>query len=139
MNHQTDSTRFLRISLRSNAAFSCLSGFVFSLAYIPIASFIGLQIPWIVLVTGLSLILFAIGLYLSSVRETPNLLEAKIAVALDLGWVLASAVIISLGLLSRSGNWMLVAIADIVLVMAVLQFVGLRRLRGMGQELAGEK
>ena len=129
--HQNDS-KLLRLSLKGNAIFSFTSGLIFTFAHVPIATFIGLGQPAIVLIIGLSLLAFALGLFISANRAKPNQFEAKLAVILDLAWVFASILIVALGLLSRGGSWGVIIIADIVLAFAALQFLGLRRVASAG-------
>ena len=120
--------KLLRLSLKGNALFSFTSGLILFIAHKPIASFIGLDQSVLLIVTGLSLVVFAAGLLISSNRESPEPLEAKIAVGLDLAWILVSILIVSLGNFSKGGNWATIIVADIVLVFAALQFFGLLRL-----------
>ena len=58
--------------------------------------------------------------------------EAAIAVALNIAWVVASLAVIAAGWLSAAGNWAVGLVADVVLIFAILQAVGLR----MGSEAA---
>ena len=125
MNTQSN---LLRNSLKANGIFSTLSGTGFIIAANPIAEFIGLDYPLIITTIGISLLIFAVGLFLNAFRETINTQEAKIAIALDIGWVLGSAIIIPLSILNTNGNWATAIIADIVLILAIMQFIGVRRL-----------
>ncbi|MGH7455699.1 MAG: hypothetical protein ACRENG_30365, partial [bacterium] len=58
-----------------------------------------------------------------------KLQEAWLAVVLDAAWVIGSAILIFAGTLSTTGNWLVAIVADIVLLFAVLQFFGIRRLQ----------
>ena len=53
--------------------------------------------------------------------------------ALNIAWVVASLAVIAAGWLSAAGNWAVGLVADVVLIFAILQAVGLRR---MGSEVA---
>ena len=121
-------SQLLRRALRGNGLFSTVSGFGFLLGAKPIAAFIGLEYPLIIAGIGVSLLVFAVGLFLNASRIRIDALEAKIAVVLDLGWVLGTSVVLALGILNTSGNWTAAIIADIVLVFAILQAVGVQRL-----------
>jgi hypothetical protein len=55
--------------------------------------------------------------------------EALLAVVLNAGWVAGSVAVMEVGSLTRVGNWAVAAVAAAVLVFAVLESVGLRRLR----------
>lgn len=139
MNMPTHDHSMLRLVLRANAAFSFTSGLILAIAHQPVANFIGLQQPQVVMGIGFALLLFAAGLFFSAQRKTPNPLGAKIAVVLDLSWVVASVLIVSIGLLTRSGNWAAIVVADIVLAFAVLQYIGLRRMRAGGDGMVGDQ
>ncbi len=132
MQHSTSST-LLRRALQGNAAFSAVSGVSFIVAARPLAAFLGSVPPWLMVVTGVSLLFFAAGLVHNSARERVSLMEAKLAVAMDMAWVLGSGLAIlfanALGL-TRPGTWAIVVVADVVLVFAILQGLGLRRQRG---------
>jgi hypothetical protein len=125
----TDSSSFLRRSLLSNATFSLVTGFCFTMASSPISSMIGLVMPVILVGIGVSLLVFAAGLFLNARREIVNQTEAWIAVLLDTVWVVGSAVVIVAGVLSTTGNWIVVFVAEIVLAFAILQFLGLRKMK----------
>ncbi len=68
----------------------------------------------------MSLLGFAFGLIRNAARKDINRVEAGVAVAMDLGWVLGSVVLIAIGLLSNSGNVLLFAVGDVVLLFAIL-------------------
>lgn len=119
----------LRRALQANGAFSALSGIALVVAAGPVAKLLGLDAPAILTALGACLLVYATALFLNAVRATPNLLEAWIAVILDLGWVAGSGVLILAGLLTPAGNWMVAMVADVVLLFAVLQLCGIRKLQ----------
>jgi hypothetical protein len=128
MSEETKKTSaLLRRALIGNGTFSTISGIGFIAAAKPIASFIAIDAWWMVLATGVSLLGFAVGLFMNALRPDVNLVEARIAIALDFLWVIGSGIVIALGILSSGGNWGMAIVADVVLVFAVLQTVGLRR------------
>lgn len=120
----------LKNTLFSNSIFSFLSGVAFVLFARAIASFLGLSASWIVLALGIGLVVYGIELYLAVRAEPVNTGIAKFAVYADLVWVLGSAILIFANLvpLTTAGKWAIAIVADIVLVFAILQSVGLRRL-----------
>ncbi|MCG8405459.1 MAG: hypothetical protein MI923_09700 [Phycisphaerales bacterium] len=122
-------TRFLRRSLLSNAVFSTVSGLSFIAAAKPISSLIGLSHPGILIGIGVSLLVFAAGLVANAKRQAINVTEAWLAVVLDVTWVAGSVVVLLAGVLSTTGNWAVAIVADVVFLFAILQFVGLRRMR----------
>lgn len=125
----TNNSSLLRNALLGNSAFSLISGVVFLLFSKPIAGFLGLSAAWILLILGAGLILYGIEIFFAARTEPVNQGLATFAVYADLAWVLASAVLIFANIVpfTTAGKWAIVIVADIVLVFAILQFVGLRR------------
>jgi hypothetical protein len=122
---------FLRIALRGNAAFSTLSG-VAALAFAgALAPWLGVPdaAPWL-RALGVGLLGFAACLvWLASRAEIPPVTAWGVVMA-DLAWVAGTVPLVAIELLSRPGDWLAVGIADFVLLFAVLQAVGIRRLDG---------
>jgi hypothetical protein len=120
---------FLRRTLLANSLFSAVSGVVLTFDAQPIASFLGLDIPWILVGIGISLLFYAVGLFQTAVREPLNRLLAITAIVLDTAWVVGSAVILFTNWLplTTPGWWAVAIMADLVAVFAALQFYGLRR------------
>ena len=125
-----DRQTLLRNSLRGNAAFSTLSGLTFVLASDALADAVGLGDARILTVTGVQLLGFAALLVYLASRATLHLPTAMLIVWADLAWVVGTIPVVALDLLNRTGSIGAVAIADIVLIFAVLQYLGVRRIRG---------
>jgi hypothetical protein len=123
-----DASSFLRRSLVANAAFSGLSGLVFVFAASPISHGIGLDESVTLVVVGGSLVLYALVLARNARRPVVNLIETRVAIALDVLWVVGSAVLVLAGLLNAAGNWAAAVLAEFVLIFAICQFIGLRRI-----------
>lgn len=125
----TSHSSLLRYTLFGNSLFSFVSGVVFMLFSRAIAGFLGIGASWIILVLGLGLIVYGIEIFLAARSNPLNRGFAKFAVYADLAWVLASAVLIfaNLAPITTAGRWAIAIVADIVLVFAILQYVGLRR------------
>lgn len=128
MKSTREKSLLLRRALRGNGIFSTVSGIAFIAGAKPVSAAIGLDYPLVVGIVGASLLLFAAGVFRNAARERISRIEASLTVAGDLVWVVASGVIIALGLLSTTGNWAVAVVADVVLVFAIFQFVGLRRI-----------
>jgi hypothetical protein len=125
-----NSSSLLKNALFGNSAFSVISGVVCLLFSGAIASFLGLSAPWIILVLGVGLVVYGVEIFLAARAEPVNRSIATFAVYADLAWVLGSAILIFANLipLTTGGKWAIAIVADIVLVFAILQYVGLRRL-----------
>lgn len=133
MNANTDRTSFLRRSLQLDGIASGLCGVLLVVAASPISSVIGLADPSIARVVGALLMVYAAALLWNGERATVSRAEAVAAVVLNAGWVIGSAVVILAGPLTLIGNLAVAAVAAAVLLFAVLEVVGLTRLR----EIAG--
>jgi hypothetical protein len=124
-----DRRSLLRTSLRGNAAFSTLSGLTFVLGAGPVAEAIGLGEARILATTGVSLLGFGAFLLYTASREAIHLPTALAIVWMDLAWVVGTVPVVALDLLNRTGSLAAIAVADVVLVLALLQYLGVRRLR----------
>ena len=125
--NSTDPSAFLRASLRGNAAFSLLSGSLFTLAGGAVAGFIGVSPAALVTSTGLNLLAFAAALLWVASRPVPPPTLVKIIIGLDVGWVVGTAVAVFADVFSATGATAAVGVANVVLLFAVLQGIGLRR------------
>ncbi|MEW6248684.1 MAG: hypothetical protein AB1555_18520 [Nitrospirota bacterium] len=127
MDSFNDPARWLRMSLRSNAAFSGMSGLVLLIAAGPIAAFLGVEAPWIIRGLGPGLLVFAVWLSVVASRPSPDRREVWSAIGLDGAWVIGSAALLLWDLwpLTAPGKWAVGITADLVATFAVLQMVGL--------------
>jgi hypothetical protein len=130
-----NAAEFLRKSLRVNAVFSALSGLAFALASGPVAAFLGNVHPSIVLLVGVQLLFFAgVLVWLSSRSEIPPSLAIGVVVA-DLLWVVATIIVVYAGLFTRGGEVLAAILAGVVLAMAMLQSIGVRRMGAVRVEV----
>lgn len=132
--HSNSSATFLKRALYANAIFSGISGLDFILFSNRITSFLDWPIPWLIPTIGAGLVLFALFIVLVARTSTPNKSLVKIIIASDVTWILLSCAVIFLPAtdllaLTTGGKWAVAILADIVLVFAILQFLGLRRLK----------
>jgi len=126
----TNNSTLFKNALYGNSIFSFTSGLAFLLFSKAIASFLGLSAFWIILVLGAGLILYGWQIYINAKAEPINTSFAQFAIYADLVWVLGSAILIFTNLVAFTtpGKWAIAIIADIVLVFAILQYVGLRKI-----------
>ncbi len=131
------SDRLLRRTMWGNAAFSAISGailvgfaspFAAIAAYEPV-SVVGLGLAIVFEVLGLGVILFgALCAFIASRHPLPAGL-ARLVLAADIAWVVGSAVVLLL-----PASWTVAGVAGIVVValivadLAILEYLGLRRL-----------
>lgn len=123
------SSSLLKKTLLANALFSDLCGVIMLLGATTIAPLIGLNSPMILAFIGIDLMVYGVWLFFTARRAEPNLTLAKIAVAADVAWVIGAAIVIWLGVLNTTGNLILAGVTDVVLLFAILQWVGIRRLQ----------
>jgi hypothetical protein len=126
----TTQSNFLRRVLQANGIFSGLSGVAFILAARPLAAFLGLAAPVILMGIGLGLLLYAVALFREAARETIDRQFVIAAIIMDAAWVVGSIVLLLTGWVpfTLAGKWAIALVADLVAIFAGLQFYGLRRL-----------
>ena len=124
----TDSTtsNLLRRALQVNGVFSSLSGLVLIAASDRIDALLGIEAP--LRPTGVLLLIFAASLFQNARRQIINRTEAWVAVGLDVAWVIGTTALVFAGVFSSAGNRIVAIVAAVVLVFAVAQFAGLRKL-----------
>jgi cytochrome c oxidase assembly factor CtaG len=120
----------LKNALFIDSLFSLLSGIAFLLFSKAVASLLGVSASWIIPALGVGVIVYAIEIYLAARAEPVPMGIARFAVYGNLVWVLGSVLLIFANPVpfSTAGKWTIAILADVVLVFAILQHVGLRRL-----------
>lgn len=112
-----------------NSLSSAIAGIAFVVASNPIANLIGVANPLAVLVIGVGLLLFAAGVFYVVSQPTINRRAAWLIFELDVIWIVSSAIILltdAFGL-STAGRWLVLILADMVVIFAIIEFIGLRR------------
>lgn len=117
----------VRTALRANAAFSGLSGVALVVASGPIASLLGVEARWVLVVLGVGLVSYTVQLLVTARRDPVDPGEVKVAIGADLAWVAGSAALVTWGPLTPVGEGLVVAVAVVVLAFAILQANGIRR------------
>jgi hypothetical protein len=126
-----DSTTFLRRSLQLDGVASGLTGLLLLVGAGPISTVIGVSAPGAARVVGAGLVVFAAALLWNARRGTVARGEVVLTVALNVAWVVGSAVLIALGPLTLLGDLAVAAVAAAVFGFTVLEVVGLRRLQAV--------
>lgn len=119
-----DNTTLLRRALRSNALFSAASGGL-AITFNQRVGELVLLPTWVVTAAGGALVLYGVCLLVLAARDRVASPWSAGATALDLAWVIGSAVLLVLHPVPSS--LLVVIVAAIVLALAVLQLEGLRR------------
>ena len=125
-----NNSSLLRNALYGNSAFSFISGLAFLLFSKAIAAFLGISASWFILALGIGLVLYGVEIFMGARSQPVHTGIARFAVYADFAWVALSAALIFTNLVAftTAGKWAIAIVADIVLVFAILQFVGVRRL-----------
>ena len=124
-----DHTGFLRRSLQLDGIASGLTGALLLFGAGPVSAAIGLSAPGLARVVGALLALYAGALLWNASRPSVGRGQTLAAVVLNAAWVLGSIAVIELGPLTTLGNVAVAAVALAVLGFALLETIGLRRLR----------
>ncbi len=97
----------------------------------PLDRFMGLGLPWLLIVIGVGLLGFAALIGLNLRRPQLSRAEAWLTVASDVSWVAASAIVVFgfPDLLGTGGKWLVGLVAVAVADFALFQYLGLRRAR----------
>jgi hypothetical protein len=128
---QQDKSALLRNTLKVNALASAVSGLVFFLGSGVLAPFMGVDSPILLGVLGVGVVIFAVGVFLVFQEQPISVRKGSIIFVLDVIWVVGSILLLIVDPLtfSNEGKWIVLILADIVGIFAVLEYLGVRRLR----------
>lgn len=128
---QSQNNNLIHKALQANGIFSGISGLMTLLGATMLVQFFGAGTALFFIVLGAGLIFHAVTLYMNTRTQNVNRYFAWYAIAGDIAWVLATALILLTNAfdLSSGGKWLLLIIGDIVLIFAIVQFIGLRRMK----------
>jgi hypothetical protein len=90
---------------------------------------LGLSSSVNLMILGVGLIAFAATLVINARKQQVKASDAWIAVLMDLAWVAGSCMLIFVVPFSMEGKCVVGVVAELVLLFAVLQFVGIRRIQ----------
>lgn len=126
----TQNKNLLRSALLGNSIFCFLSGLDFVLFSSAITRFLGLPSPTIIFVLGIILAAYGLIVFTQARAKTLDLAFARYVIGLDVLWVIGSTVLVFTDLVAftTAGKWAIAIVADIVLIFAIVQYVGLRRI-----------
>ena len=124
----------LQTSLKSNAAFSLLSGFLLIVIHGKIAQLFGVSNATVFWVIGIGLVLFAATVYWESIKLRP--LQVFSIIVQDLIWVIASIILLIFNPFQISfwGNVLIAVVALIVFIFALAQSSGLSKMDSVTQQ-----
>ena len=119
----------LKKALTGNAVFSVVSGVAILFANRWLVKFLGLPERVSLAILGVSLIGYAALLWLNAHRPKIKITDAWVAVSMDVIWVVGSYALILAVPFSVGGKWLVALVAELVLAFAILQWLGIRRIR----------
>jgi hypothetical protein len=128
-NSNKERQQLLRKALLANASFSTISGLVLIFAERWVVRLLGLPETINLITLGISLLVFAAILVLFARKDPIKLLDAWIAVILDAAWVIGSYPLLFVVPFSTSGKWVVGIVAEVIMVFALMQWLGIRRIR----------
>jgi hypothetical protein len=128
-NASKERQQLLRAALLANASFSTISGLALVFAGREIVRLLGLSEAVSLVPLGISLLVFAAVLVLFATKKSIKLLDAWIAVVMDAAWVVGSYPLLLVAPFSTSGKWIVGIVAEVVMVFALLQWLGIRRIK----------
>ena len=119
----------LKKALTGNAVFSVVSGVAILFANRWLVKFLGLPEKVSLATLGISLIVFAGLLWLNARRPRIKISDAWVAVIMDSAWVVGSYTLIFVVPFSAGGKWIVALVAELVLAFAIVQWMGIRKIR----------
>ena len=127
---QRDPAQLLRRALQIDAFASVFSGAGLLLAAGPISRWLGLGLSWPLALIGADMIIFGVWVGFEAQREQLRAGRVRAVLALNAAWLIASALLIAFDPfgLSVAGKWAVAGVADLVLLIAIGEYLGLRRL-----------
>ena len=119
----------LKKALTGNAVFSIVSGLAILFANRWLVKFLGLPDKVSLAILGVSLIVYAAILWLNARRPTIKITDAWIAIIMDAVWVMGSYMLIFVVPFSVGGKWVVALVAELVLAFAIVQWLGIYKIR----------
>ena len=131
----SDKQKLLRRALQGNALFSAIFGALFLIINQTLIQFLGLPSSASLTPLGFGLLGYAGWLLWNARREKIKVMDGWIAVILDVVWVVGSYALLFVVKFSHGGKWAVALVAEVVLLFAVMQWLGLRRV-GRSRQVA---
>ena len=124
-------SNLLRYTLRGDAIFLIASGAICLVDAQSLATLLGIQPPLALQILGAVLAVYGAFLFYTAAQVQINRRIVIAAIALDVIWVIDSAILLVAGWLplTNAGMWTIGLLAVAVAVVAELTFFGLRRVR----------
>ncbi len=128
-NFSKERQQLLRMALMGNALFSTISGLALILAGQRVVRLLGLPKAVNLLTMGIGLLAFAVTLVIFARKNPIKVSDTWIAILLDLAWVIGSYPLLFVVPFSTTGKWIVGMVAEVVMLFALVQWLGIRRIR----------
>jgi hypothetical protein len=128
-NFSKERQQLLRMALMGNALFSTISGLALILAGQRVVRLLGLPKAVNLLTMGIGLLAFAVTLVIFARKNPIKVSDTWIAILLDLAWVIGSYPLLFVVPFSSTGKWIVGMVAEVVMLFALVQWLGIRRIR----------
>ncbi|MFN8373475.1 MAG: hypothetical protein U0694_11450 [Anaerolineae bacterium] len=127
---QQDTAALLRNTLKANVFASTLSGAVMIVGAGALAPFMGIDHPAYLVVLGIGILMFAFAVFRIASEKPLDARKGQIIFVLDVVWVVGSILLLLADPLTftNEGKWVVLILADIVGMLALGEFLGVRRL-----------
>jgi|SRR5215467_11223168 len=124
-------SNLLRNTLRANGIFCAFCGLLLAVGAEPIATFLGWSTFIPLIVIGVGLLLYAALLLRRVARAPVDARTGMFYVIADTTWVIASVILLLTNWVpfTIDGNWAIAIQAIIVAAFALLQFIGVKRIK----------
>ena len=125
-------SQFLRRALIADSLISSTFGLLFILASAPVAEFMGIPNPLVAVLLGVGQVIFGVLVGRES-RQALTPTSGYVIGTLNALFVVGSVLILATEAfgLTTAGRWAILVAADMVLTLAVLQFIGARRISAL--------
>lgn len=127
---QFNNTSMVQRALQVDGIVSTISGAVFTLGAGILSTIVGAESE-IVLIFGLLILVYGLGVFFLSNRTPVEPRLAITIISLNAAFVVlcAGLLIADPFTLTTEGKWVLLILADVVAVLGIWQYIGLRRMR----------
>lgn len=127
---QSTGGSLLKTVLYENSVFSLVSGLLMLALPGTVAEFMGVESTTAFSILGVLLLVWSADVFWTARQNPINLTYARMIIGGDLLWVVGSAAVLLFNPFdfSTAGNWATLIVADIVMIFAIAQYIGVRRL-----------
>ncbi len=126
----TQSANPVQRPLQADGIFCAVAGLVFTLDAEPIRTFLGVEQAAPILILGLILLAYGIGLYFFATNRPIHRNIAIGVMTLNALWVIGSILLLIVDPFhfTNEGRWAILILSDVVAVIGIWEYLGIRRM-----------